>query len=391
MNTKDFNYDLPPELIAQTPIEPRDASRLLVYDKTADSVSHLHFFDIEKLLNAGDVLVINNTRVINARLFAHDPKGRVYETLLLKRIDLNRYEALLKPARKAKIGTVLQASPELSFEIQSIDDNGVRVIRLIYDGVLEEILDKIGEIPLPPYITEKLQNKERYQTVYSKVPGSSAAPTAGLHFTTELLERLKRKGVIIAEVMLNVGLGTFRPVKCDDVTKHIMHSEYYEISAAAAAAVNSAKKDGRRVIAVGTTSVRTLESSANFNNGVVTAEARDTAIFIYPPYEFKAVDAIITNFHLPESTLIMLISAFLGREKTLELYKTAVDEKYRFFSFGDAMFVDCGSIRHIYYGGNAEQYAALENTPTNGTVHYYSEAELSGAWHFIDGVPTIWE
>ena len=335
-----FYYDLPEELIAQTPAEPRDSSRLLCYDRAQDKVEHNIFRDIESKLKAGDVLVVNNTRVIPARLFGYDEKGRKYEILLLKRINYTDWEAILKPARKAKIGSTIVINEELSLKILGINaDNGVRSIGFSFDGVFEDILSRVGSMPLPPYITEKLQDKARYNTVYAKVDGSSAAPTAGLHFTPELMERLKAKGVIIAEVLLHVGLGTFRPVKTENILDHVMHSEHYVVSEETAEIVNKAIDEGRRVIAVGTTSVRTLESSAD-ENGHVKAGSADTSIFIYPSYKFKVVKALITNFHLPESTLIMLVSALIGREKTLELYNTAVDMRYRFFSFGDAMFIE---------------------------------------------------
>ena len=335
-----FYYVLPEELIAQTPAEPRDSSRLLCYDRTQDKVEHNIFRDIESKLKAGDVLVVNNTRVIPARLFGYDEKGRKYEILLLKRINYTDWEVILKPARKAKIGSNIVINEELSLKILGINaDNGVRSIGFSFDGVFEDILSRVGSMPLPPYITEKLQDKARYNTVYAKVDGSSAAPTAGLHFTPELMERLKAKGVIIAEVLLHVGLGTFRPVKTENILDHVMHSEHYVVSEETAEIVNKAIDEGRRVIAVGTTSVRTLESSAD-ENGHVKAGSGDTSIFIYPSYKFKVVKALITNFHLPESTLIMLVSALIGREKTLELYNTAVDMRYRFFSFGDAMFIE---------------------------------------------------
>ena len=336
MVKSDFYYDLPPELIAQTPIYPRDASRLLYYNRATDEQKDLHFYDIENILQKGDVLVVNNTRVINARIYAYNDSGRKFEVLLLKRIDLTHWEALLRPAKKAKIGTILTVNNELKLQINAIhSEDGVREIEFIYEGVFEDILDRVGEVPLPPYITEKLNDKERYQTVYNKVSGSSAAPTAGLHFTEELLAKLREKGVTVCEVLLHVGLGTFRPVKEENVLDHKMHSEYFEISDETAEIINKAKADGRRVIAVGTTSVRVLESAAT-KKGHLEGKKGDTDIFIYPGYEFKIIDGLITNFHLPESTLIMLVSAFLTREKTLELYKHAVEEKYRFFSFGDA-------------------------------------------------------
>ena len=339
LSTSDFDYFLPEELIAQTPANPRDSSRLLHYDRKTDEVEHLIFRDIENLLNKGDLLVINTTKVYPARMFAKTDFGGKVEILLLKRLNLTDWEVLVKPGKKAKIGTKLTISDELSLEVLGRTETGERVVKFIYDGVFEDIISRIGEMPLPPYITEKLKDKDRYQTVYCKNEGSSAAPTAGLHFTLELMEKLRNKGVEFAEVELCVGLGTFRPVKVDDVTKHEMHSEHYKIDAENAEKINKAKREGRRVIAVGTTSVRTLETCANIDGTVIACEG-DTQIFIYPPYKFKCVDALITNFHLPKSTLIMLVSALLGREKTLSLYKKAVDEKYRFFSFGDSMFLE---------------------------------------------------
>lgn len=338
MNKSDFYYDLPPEFIAQTPIEPRDSSRLLCFDRKTDTIEHRIFRDLEEKLKAGDVLVVNNTKVILARLWGKDEKDRKYEVLLLKRLGLTHWEALLRPAKKAKIGTKLVISDELSLTINSVIDNGVRIIEFEFKGVFEDILARVGNVPLPPYITKKIDNAERYNTVYSKIDGSVAAPTAGLHFTPELITRLKNKGVIFVEVLLHVGLGTFRPVKEDDILNHKMHSEYCSVSIDAANAVNLAKAEGRRVIAVGTTSIRTLESMAD-REGHINAGEKDTDIFIYPSYRFKIIDGMITNFHLPESTLIMLVSAFLTREKTLELYSLAVSEKYRFFSFGDAMLL----------------------------------------------------
>ncbi|HOK81423.1 MAG: tRNA preQ1(34) S-adenosylmethionine ribosyltransferase-isomerase QueA [Clostridiales bacterium] len=338
LKKSDFFYDLPEELIAQTPATPRDSSRLLYYNRAGKEVRHLVFRDIVNILQKGDLLVVNNTKVIPARLAAFDDKGREYEALLLKRLSYDTWETLLKPAKKAKIGSRLVVNEELNFDILSIGQNGVRVIKFNFNGVFEDILSRVGSVPLPPYITEKLEDKERYQTVYAKTEGSSAAPTAGLHFTNELIETLKQKGVEFVEVLLHVGLGTFRPVKEENIANHVMHSEYYSVSPGAAEKINAAKRDGRRVIAVGTTSVRTLESVTD-PGGVVQAGSGETDIFIYPPYKFKAVDGIITNFHLPESTLIMLVSAFAGRETTLGLYRMAVEERYRFFSFGDAMLI----------------------------------------------------
>lgn len=338
MQKKDFYYDLPQSLIAQTPIYPRDSSRLLYYDKTKDIVENKIFKDIADILQKGDLLVINNTRVINARIFAYNDFGKKFEILLLKRIDLTHWEALAKPAKKIKNDSILTVNEELSLTVEGITDNGIRIINFRYEGVFEDILDRVGEVPLPPYITKKLEDKERYQTVYSKIEGSSAAPTAGLHFTSELIDKLKLKGVEFAEVLLHVGLGTFRPVKCDDICEHKMHEEYYEVTVETAEKINKAISDNRRIIAVGTTSVRVLESASD-ENGFIKAQKNYTDIFIYPGYQFKVVKGMITNFHLPESTLIMLVSAFLTREKVLSLYKYAVNENYRFFSFGDAMLL----------------------------------------------------
>lgn len=334
----DFYYHLPEELIAQTPAEPRDSSRLLVYHRDTDRVEHRIFREIADYLKAGDVLVVNNTKVLPARMYAHTANGGLIEILLLKRLDKDTWEVLAKPGKKCKIGKVFAIGDKLSFEVTGITDSGERIVKFSYRGVFEEILDEVGSMPLPPYIREKLKDKNRYQTVYAKTDGSAAAPTAGLHFTPELLEKIRSMGVEIVEVLLHVGLGTFRPVKEDVITDHKMHSEYYEVSETAAAAINRAKAEGRRVIAVGTTSVRTLESAAD-ENGDVRAGSGNTQIFIYPPYSFKCVDALITNFHLPESTLIMLVAALTGREKVLQLYETAVGEGYRFFSFGDAMMI----------------------------------------------------
>ncbi len=335
MLKSDFYYELPHELIAQTPVYPRDSARLLYYNRSEDKIRDLIFHDILDIFQPGDLLVVNNTRVINARLFAFDEKGRKFEVFLLKRQNIDSWETLLKPARKAKIGSKLVVNEELSLTVEGIGDDGIRFVRFSFDGVFEDILSRVGEVPLPPYITEKLADKERYQTVYAKTPGSSAAPTAGLHFTPELIAALKDKGVEFAEVLLHVGLGTFRPVKEDDILDHKMHSEYYEVDEKTAEKINKATREGRRVIAVGTTAVRTLESVAD-ENGILRAQKGETDIFIYPGYKFKCVKGLITNFHLPESTLLMLISAFLTREKVMEIYKHAVEDKYRFFSFGDA-------------------------------------------------------
>jgi S-adenosylmethionine:tRNA ribosyltransferase-isomerase len=334
----DFYYYLPEDQIAQTPATPRDSSRLLVYNRQTDKIEHRIFHDVTDYLKAGDVLVINNTKVLPARLYAHTENGGVVEILLLKRVDKDSWEVLAKPGKKCKVGKQFKINDKLSFVVEGVTDSGERIIKFLYNGVFEEILDEAGSMPLPPYIKEKLKDKNRYQTVYAKTDGSAAAPTAGLHFTPELLQKIRDMGVEIVEVLLHVGLGTFRPVKEDIITDHKMHSEYYEVSQSAADAINKAKAEGRRIIAVGTTSVRTLESVTG-DDGVVKPGSGNTQIFIYPPYKFKCVDALITNFHLPESTLIMLVAAMTGREKILSIYKTAVEEGYRFFSFGDAMFV----------------------------------------------------
>ncbi len=331
----DFYYELPEELIAQTPATPRDSSRLLVYDRKSKKIEHRIFRDITDYLKAGDVLVINDTKVLPARLYTHTENGGAVEVLLLKRRNIDEWEALVKPGKKCVPGKKLIVSEELSLTVLSVTDSGERIIKFEYGGVFEEILERVGNMPLPPYIKEKLKDKNRYQTVYAKYEGSAAAPTAGLHFTPELLSKIRGMGVEIVEVLLHVGLGTFRPVKENIITDHKMHSEYFEVSEEAADKINAAKREGRRIIAVGTTSVRTLESAAD-ENGVIIPQKGNTQIFIYPPYKFKCVDALITNFHLPESTLIMLVAAMCGREEILSVYETAVKERYRFFSFGDA-------------------------------------------------------
>ena len=339
MKTSDFDYILPQELVAQTPVSPRDSSRMLVFDRENDKIEHKHFYDLVDFLQEGDLLVRNNTKVLPARMFAFTPNGGKVEVLLLKRFDLTDWEVLVKPGKKAKPGAKLVISEELSLEVlETIEESGSRKVRFIFNGVFEDIISRIGEMPLPPYITEKLKDQGRYQTVYAKVDGSAAAPTAGLHFTNELIDRLKQKGVEFADVLLHVGLGTFRPVKTEDILSHHMHSEYYEVDEIAAEKINRAKREGRRVIAVGTTSVRTLESAAD-ENGFIKPVKGNTEIFIYPPYKFKCVDALITNFHLPKSTLLMLVSSLSTREKMLDIYNTAVKERYRFFSFGDCMLV----------------------------------------------------
>ena len=340
MTTKDFYYDLPPELIAQHPLKDRAGSRLLVLDKETGKIEHKNFRNIIEYLNPGDCLVMNNTRVIPARLYGvkEDTGGKI-EFLLLKRIDLNTWNVILKPGKRARTGArFVFGDGLLKAEVIELRPDGNRIVRFEYDGVCEELLDKLGEMPLPPYIKEKLADKQRYQTLYSKIEGSAAAPTAGLHFTNELLEDIKDKGVKTAYLTLHVGLGTFRPVSVENVEEHVMHTEHYEVSQEAADIINETRKSGGRIIAVGTTSVRTLETVAE-DNGTMKAEIGDTSIFIYPGYKFKVTDSIITNFHLPESTLLMLVSAFAGKENIFEAYEQAVKEKYRFFSFGDAMLL----------------------------------------------------
>ena len=338
MKSSDFFFNLPEELIAQHPVEPRDASRLLVYDVNKKEIEHKQFRNIADYLKKGDVLVVNRTRVIPARIFA-DIEGysRKVEILLLKRLSYSVWEALVKPGKKMKIGTVGSVGDKLQFKVTGIKEDGERLIEFNFNGVFENILEEIGNIPLPPYIKEKLENGERYQTVYSRELGSAAAPTAGLHFTDELLEKIKQKGVEIAEVILHIGLGTFRPVKVENIEEHHMHTESYFISDEAANKINKAVDEKRRIICVGTTSVRVLESVAD-EYGHVKATSGETNIFIYPGYKFKIVRNLITNFHLPESTLIMLVSALVGKDETLKVYNEAIKEKYRFFSFGDATF-----------------------------------------------------
>ncbi len=342
MELHDFYYDLPQELIAQDPLSDRSASRLMLLDKNTGEIEHKIFKDIIDYLNPGDCLVINDTKVIPARLIGERVgTGATIEVLLLKRKEDMKdvWEVLVKPGKKAKIGTKISfGDGRLVAEVIDIVEEGNRLIQFTYEGIFEEILDELGQMPLPPYITHKLQDKNRYQTVYAKHEGSAAAPTAGLHFTKELLERIQEKGVDIARVTLHVGLGTFRPVKVENIQEHHMHSEYYVVTQEAADKINNAKADGGRVICVGTTSCRTIESAAD-DDGRVKACSGWTEIFIYPGYKFKVLDALITNFHLPESTLLMLVSALAGREHILAAYKTAVEEKYRFFSFGDAMFI----------------------------------------------------
>lgn len=337
MNTKDFYYELPPELIAQTPAAVRDHSRLLVYHKDTGAIEHKVFCDVIDYLNPGDALVVNETRVLPARLIGQkEDTGGSMEFLLLKRVNYDTWETLVRPGRRAKPGAVFVfGGGKLRATVLDNSEDGGRIVRFHFDGVFEEILDELGQMPLPPYITEQLQDKNRYQTVYAKEEGSAAAPTAGLHFTPELLDRIRQKGVDVVPVLLHVGLGTFRPVKEENIEDHHMHSEYYMVTQDAAERINAARARGGRIVCVGTTSVRTLES-ASTEDGIVHASSGWTQIFITPGYRYKAVDALITNFHLPESTLLMLVSAFIGREEALSVYNTAVRERYRFFSFGDA-------------------------------------------------------
>ena len=340
MKRQDFYYELPEELIAQDPLEDRSSSRLLVLDKKSGAVSHHIFWEITEYLHRGDCLVINDTKVIPARLIGSkigtDAK---IEVLLLKRKENNIWETLVKPGKKARVGTKISFGDGLLIgEVTDIVEEGNRLIQFSFEGIFEEILDRLGQMPLPPYITHQLQDKNRYQTVYARHTGSAAAPTAGLHFTPELLREIQKKGIEVAEVTLHVGLGTFRPVKAEEITDHHMHSEYYQIGEDAAAKINRAKRAGGRIVCVGTTSCRTVESAAG-TDGYLEAKSGWTDIFIYPGYQFKVLDALITNFHLPESTLIMLVSALAGREHVLAAYEKAVEERYRFFSFGDAMLV----------------------------------------------------
>ena len=339
MKTSDFNYDLPQELIAQTPLEPRDSSRLMKIDRQTGEIEHRIFRDITDYLRPGDALVINDTKVIPARLFGEkEGTGRQVEFLLLNKLSYDTWEIIMRPGKKLRIGDRVLFGDELTAEILEKQADGITRVRFSFEGVFEEILDRLGNMPLPPYITERLEDKGRYQTVYARESGSAAAPTAGLHFTPALLERIQAMGVDVIPVLLHVGLGTFRPVKVEEIENHAMHSEFFSVSQEAAEKINAVRERGGRIIAVGTTSVRTLESAAD-ECGRVKAGTGNTSIFIYPGYQFRCVDGLVTNFHLPESTLIMLVSAFLGREKTLAAYETAVRERYRFFSFGDAMLV----------------------------------------------------
>ncbi len=341
MNIEEFDYDLPKELIAQTPLEDRSSSRLLVLNKNNGKVKHEHFYNIVNYLKKGDVLVLNDTKVIPARLIGvKEETGAVIELLLLKDIGNDTWECLSRPAKRLKVGTIVSfGDGMLKATVTKKLDEGMVQVKLSYDGILMEILDKLGTMPLPPYIHEKLENKDRYQTVYAKNIGSAAAPTAGLHFTEELLKEIEKMGVIVCFVTLHVGLGTFRPVEVENILEHHMHSEFYVMDEKTANILNEAKRDGRRIIAVGTTSTRTLETIASKNDGHFVACSGNTDIFIYPGYTFKGIDCLITNFHLPKSTLVMLVSALAGRENILQAYQEAIVNKYRFFSFGDAMFI----------------------------------------------------
>lgn len=337
MNVKDFDYELPKELIAQYPMEPRDHSRFLVVDKKTGELEHKHFYDVIDYLQPGDVLVFNDTRVIPARLYGTKDTGAHVEVFLLTRINTTDWEVLVRPGKKLQQGAKITFSEELSAEVIDYTDFGGRIVRFQFDGIFEEILDRLGETPLPPYITAQLEDKERYQTVYNRERGSAAAPTAGLHFTKELLQKIREKGCEEVFITLHIGLGTFRPVSVDKIEDHKMHKEIYTVTPEAADTINRAKAEGRRIIAVGTTSVRTLESATV--DGKLQAGTNSTEIFIYPGYEFKMVEALITNFHLPQSTLLMLVSTLSSRDVMLATYKVAVEEKYRFFSFGDSMFI----------------------------------------------------
>lgn len=339
MNISDFDYFLPEKQIAQVPADPRDSSRMMVLSPKTQTIEHRHFYQLDEYLTDGDVLIFNDTRVIPARLIGvRQPTGGKAEVFLLRQLERDRWEVLVKPGKKMRVGSVIAFGHELSCEVLAHTDFGGRIVKFSYEGIFEEILDRLGTMPLPPYIHETLEDPERYQTIYSREKGSAAAPTAGLHFTESLMDRLRKKGVHLGFVTLHVGLGTFRPVQADEIEDHVMHSEFYSIPTETADLIRMAKQEGRRVVAVGTTSIRTLESAA-VDHGMIEAKQGWTNIFIYPGYQFKIVDAVITNFHLPKSTLIMLVSAFAGREFTLQAYRTAVEENYRFFSFGDAMLI----------------------------------------------------
>jgi S-adenosylmethionine:tRNA ribosyltransferase-isomerase len=392
MKTADFAYDLPEELIAQDPLSDRAASKLLVIDKVTEKRTHTDFHHIGDYLNPGDCLVINNTKVIPARLIGErENTGGKVEILLLKRKENNIWETLVKPGKKARIGSrIVFGGGILKAEVVDIIEEGNRLVKFEFDGIFEEILDKLGQMPLPPYITHELKDKNMYQTVYAKYEGSAAAPTAGLHFTEKLLDDIEKSGVNIARVTLHVGLGTFRPVKVDDVSKHHMHTEFYQVSKEAAATINNTKKNGGRIICVGTTSCRTIESASD-RNGIVQAGEGDTSIFIYPGYRFRVLDGLITNFHLPESTLLMLVSALTGRDNIMSAYKEAVEMKYRFFSFGDAMYTEA---RRLVYNPDGT-YNSLyfdNNGKLNISADEYDKAEKE--YHSLllsDGIDKAWD
>lgn len=392
MKTADFAYDLPEELIAQDPLSDRAASKLLVIDKVTEKRTHTDFHHIGDYLNPGDCLVINNTKVIPARLIGErENTGGKVEILLLKRKENNIWETLVKPGKKARIGSrIVFGGGILKAEVVDIIEEGNRLVKFEFDGIFEEILDKLGQMPLPPYITHELKDKNMYQTVYAKYEGSAAAPTAGLHFTEKLLDDIEKSGVNIARVTLHVGLGTFRPVKVDDVSKHHMHTEFYQVSKEAAATINNTKKNGGRIICVGTTSCRTIESASD-RNGIVQAGKGDTSIFIYPGYRFRVLDGLITNFHLPESTLLMLVSALTGRDNIMSAYKEAVEMKYRFFSFGDAMYTEA---RRLVYNPDGT-YNSLyfdNNGKLNISADEYDKAEKE--YHSLllsDGIDKAWD
>jgi len=392
MKTADFAYDLPEELIAQDPLSDRAASKLLVIDKVTEKRTHTDFHHIGDYLNPGDCLVINNTKVIPARLIGErENTGGKVEILLLKRKENNIWETLVKPGKKARIGSrIVFGGGILKAEVVDIIEEGNRLVKFEFDGIFEEILDKLGQMPLPPYITHELKDKNMYQTVYAKYEGSAAAPTAGLHFTEKLLDDIEKSGVNIARVTLHVGLGTFRPVKVDDVSKHHMHTEFYQVSKEAAATINNTKKNGGRIICVGTTSCRTIESASD-RNGIVQAGEGDTSIFIYPGYRFRVLDGLITNFHLPESTLLMLVSALTGRDNIMSAYKEAVEMKYRFFSFGDAMYTEA---RRLVYNPDGT-YNSLyfdNNGKLNISADEYDKAE--NEYHSLllsDGIDKAWD
>lgn len=392
MKTADFAYDLPEELIAQDPLSDRAASKLLVIDKVTEKRTHTDFHHIGDYLNPGDCLVINNTKVIPARLIGErENTGGKVEILLLKRKENNIWETLVKPGKKARIGSrIVFGGGILKAEVVDIIEEGNRLVKFEFDGIFEEILDKLGQMPLPPYITHELKDKNMYQTVYAKYEGSAAAPTAGLHFTEKLLDDIEKSGVNIARVTLHVGLGTFRPVKVDDVSKHHMHTEFYQVSKEAAATINNTKKNGGRIICVGTTSCRTIESASD-RNGIVQAGEGDTSIFIYPGYRFRVLDGLITNFHLPESTLLMLVSALTGRDNIMSAYKEAVEMKYRFFSFGDAMYTEA---RRLVYNPDGT-YNSLyfdNNGKLNISADEYDKVEKE--YHSLllsDGIDKTWD